>query len=104
MANKTMADLYKTDKATWEYISVPEENVLGEVHADIVINTERFRAGQTYLVPKLVAETVRERLKTYQRSCMRIMSPKKDTAAEQAVAVGSANATVPVVADASLIQ
>lgn len=84
-------DAWDTDKSNWQYLSIPKENALGESHATMELNLHRFDAGNTYFVPKEVADTVNERLAVYARSCVRILQPRRDYAAENAVAIGSAN-------------
>jgi hypothetical protein len=84
-------DPWKTDKSTWQYVAVPPENALGEVHANMGINKDVFEAGKTYLLPEKMADTLRERLSVYARSQVRILQPKRDSVAENAVAIGSAN-------------
>lgn len=83
---------WQTDKETWEYISIPEENALGYKHESIGLNEHKFDAGKTYLVPPEVATYVRERLKVYARSVVRTLQPNRDTVAENAVSVGTSNA------------
>lgn len=87
------SDPWQSDKDTWQYISVPAENALGEVHASIGLNQHYFHAGQTYLVPKEVAESVQERLHVYARSCVRILQPRRDFDALSKVPLGSASST-----------
>lgn len=98
---QTNTDPWKSDQTTWEFVSIPDEDALGYAHPPIGLNAHSFEAGKTYKVPPQVAAFVRERLKAYQRATVRVMSPKRDFAAEQAVAVGSANArnTTPVGSD-----
>lgn len=86
-------DVWKSDRSTWEYVAIPAENALGERHASIGLNKDNFEPGKTYMVPAKVAEFLRDRLHVYAKSCVRILQPKRDYAAENAVAVGSANAS-----------
>ena len=81
-AQKTV---WQTDQKDWVYISIPEENALGEKHDTMGLNTHYFEAGQTYLVPQEVADTLKERLKVYARACVRVLQPKRDYGAEKAV-------------------
>jgi hypothetical protein len=82
-------DPWETDKSTWEYVGVPAENALGEVHATMGNNRHNFQAGKTYLLPQAYAEDLKERLKVYARSCIRILQPKRDMDAVNRVPVGS---------------
>lgn len=87
-AAKTVWD---TDKKNWEYISIPEENALGEAHCSMGLNQHQFDPGQTYLVPPEVARTLKDRLKVYAKSCVRVLQPKRDYESENQVATGSTN-------------
>lgn len=86
-------DPWETDKTNWEYVSIPEENALGQKHDTIGLhglNTSHlFEAGQTYFVPAQVAAYVKDRLKVYNRSVVRILQPNRDVSAERAVSIGS---------------
>jgi len=82
---------WDSDQSTWEYVTIPEENALGERHDSMSINNHVFAPGQTYKVPPKIAETLRDRLKVYARACVRILQPKRDVDAERRVAIGSAS-------------
>ena len=96
-------DAWQTDQSTWEYITIPEDNAIGEKHAAIGNNRHTFEAGKTYLVPPAVAMDVRDRLKAYAKSVVRVMRPNVDVAAQHAVAVGSANSAGAQPVDATKI-
>jgi hypothetical protein len=92
-------DVWHTSKETWEYVSIPAENAIGEVHANLSISGPNqmhiFEAGNTYLVPPIYATTLKERLKAYQSAKIRVYSPTRDMVAVNAQAkmgVGSAQA------------
>lgn len=97
MAEKTLQDRieakqrmktdWDTDKSTWEYITIPEEDGLGRVHASVSNNHHVFEAGKTYLVPPVVAADVRERLKLFNRECVRVLQPRRDQRSENQVAM-----------------
>lgn len=76
---------WDTPKDNWEYISIPEEDAIGRKHATVSNNNRNFEAGKTYLVPPAVAVDVRERLKIFNRECVRILQPKRDYKSEQQV-------------------
>ena len=80
-----MPTAWTTDKKDWVYLTIPEENALGEKHDTMGLNTHYFEAGQTYLVPKEVYDTITERLKVYARACVRVLQPKRDYDAEAKV-------------------
>jgi hypothetical protein len=85
--NKKSSDktVWDTPKESWENISIPEENALGEPHASIWNNKHEFKAGQTYLVPPAVAGDVRDRLRAYAKSCVRVLQPRRDVKSEMEV-------------------
>lgn len=86
----TVDTVYKTDPSTWEFITIPAENALGNRHDDFGLNKIVFKAGETYKVPPQIASYLRERMGEYARACVRVLQPKRDYKAEQAVSVGSA--------------
>lgn len=92
---RAMKTDWDTDKKDWEYVAIPEENALGEAHVTVSLNGKHFfEPGQTYLVPPAVAVTVKERLKSYAKSCVRILQPNRDIQSERQVAVGTAHQSV----------
>ncbi len=93
---------WESDQSTWEYITIPEENALGEKHDAMSINSHEFFPGKTYKVPPKIAETLRDRLKVYARACVRVLQPKRDVDAERHVAMGSMRSAAAV--DASTLQ
>lgn len=100
-------DVWKSDRSTWEYIAIPDENALGYPHDSIGIfgpgQAHVFVAGKTYLVPPEIAATVRERLRVYTRATVRTIQPRRDFAAEGAVSVGTSGPKGSFV-DASQVQ
>src|SRR5690349_10198079 len=87
-AKATQKTDWDTDQSTWEFITIPEENALGERHDSMSLNSHVFEPGKTYRVPPKVAETMRDRLKVYARACVRVLQPKRDVDAERRVAIG----------------
>lgn len=85
-------DPWKSDKETWQYISIPQENPLGDRHDSLSLNRHVFEAGQTYLVPQVVAESLQERLRVYSRACIRVLQPKRDFDALSKVPLGNSSA------------
>lgn len=90
---RTVDELLATDKSTWEYVPIPQENALGYEHAAMGLNKLVFRPGVTYHVPKKIADFIRERVSAYARSVVRIMQPNRDQAAINAVPVGTSGGT-----------
>src|ERR1700686_2302752 len=90
-------DAWDTAKETWEYVTVPEEDALGKEFPRVTLSgphTEHaFEAGQTYHVPAEVAAYVKDRIKVFNRGCVRLIQSNLDTKAQLAVAEhGSARA------------
>jgi hypothetical protein len=83
-------DPWKTPKETWQYITVPDEDPAGSRFPNITINKTAYEAGQTYHLPVAVADFVKERIKTFNRSVTRLFNPKADLEALRVVPVGSA--------------
>lgn len=68
----TITDMYNTPKETWQYVTIPEEDPLGKPFPSIRLNKEAFEAGETYQVPPAIASYVNERVKVFNRSCVRL--------------------------------
>lgn len=83
-------DPWETSKETWQYVTLPDEDPTGLKFPTITLNKISFSAGQTYHVPPPVAEFVKERIKAFNRSVVRLFQPGVDRKALQEVAVGSA--------------
>jgi len=91
------ADPWKSDQDKWEFVSIPDEDVLGNPYPSIGLNSHVFEPGKTYKLPSQVADYVKDRLKAYNRSCTRLLSPKRDLDAERRVATGTAPAGITAV-------
>lgn len=100
----TVDELLASDRSTWEYVTIPKENALGETHATISNNKLQFKAGETYFIPKPIADDVRERLHVYARSCVRTLQPRRDFSAENDAMHGGSARSGGAPVDASLIQ
>lgn len=85
-------DPWKSNKETWQYVTIPDEDPLGKKFPGIGLNHEKYEAAQTYLVPPQVAEFIKERVKVFNRSCIRLLQPNADMKSIGEVSVGSANA------------
>src|SRR5436309_1844040 len=90
--NTQPIDAWKTAKETWEYVTLPEEDPLGKAFPSISLNKHIFNAGKTYLVPKVVALYVNDRIKVFNKSCVRLLQPNVDMKSLSEVSAGSANA------------
>lgn len=69
-------DPWETSQDTWQYVTIPEDNPLGHKFPTIRLNKYNFEPGQTYKVPVPVAATVNDRIKVYNRSCVRLLQPE----------------------------
>lgn len=101
---RTVEEFMATDPTSWEYVTVPKEDPLGHAHASMGLNKMQFHPGHTYHLPKIIADFLRERLTVYARSCVRVLQPKRDVSAENAVGFGSVNSANTQYVDASQIQ
>jgi hypothetical protein len=91
----TVDAVFKTPKETWQFVSIPDEDVTGKAHPSIWLNKVEFTAGQTYQVPPAVAEYVKGRLKAFNKSVTRLFSPRVDMEALNNVSVGTTAGTAP---------
>jgi len=96
--------VWDSPKDTWEYITIPAENAIGETHAPVTNNRHKFEAGNTYLVPPAVAEDVRDRLKVYAKASVRVLQPKRDYDAERKVSTYGSSGSIAVPVDPATIQ
>jgi hypothetical protein len=71
----TITDFYATPKESWQYVTIPEEDPLGKKFPTIYLNKEKFDAGQSYNVPAPIASYVNDRIKIFNRSCVRLLQP-----------------------------
>lgn len=85
LEKKAAKTVWDSDKKDWVNLSIPAENSLGEKHAPISVNGHEFEAGRSYLIPPQVAETVNDILRNYNRSCIRVLQPRRDVTAEMQV-------------------
>jgi hypothetical protein len=72
----TITELYATPKESWQYITIPEEDPLGKKFPSIYLNKEKFDPGQTYQVPPQIAAHVNDRIRVFNRSCVRLLQPE----------------------------
>jgi hypothetical protein len=85
-------DAWKTPKESWKTVTIPDEDPLGKAYVSIGLNSHTFEAGKTYTVPAQVADYILDRVKVYNRSCVRLLQPNADMKSIREVSVGSANA------------
>lgn len=97
-------DPWESPKETWQYVTIPDEDPLGFKYPTISLNKTLFHAGESYQVPPPVAAYVNERIKVYNRSCVRQLQSNVDRKSLQEVAVGSASPVAPNYVDASQIK
>lgn len=83
-------DPWDTSKETWQFVTIPDEDPLGKAFPNISLNKEVFVAGKTYQVPSVVASYVNDRIKTFNRSCVRLLQPNVDQRALDDQGKGSA--------------
>jgi hypothetical protein len=78
------------DKSNWEYVEIPEKDVLDFEYPSLAINRDRFYAGKKYFVPPIIAEELRRIMKVNDYQTRRILSPRVDKKALQDLADNSA--------------
>lgn len=77
------------DKASWVFVTVPVEDAIGNAHHDLWLNKDCYKAGQAHLVPPDVAVTLNERLRVNAKAAVRVLQPRRDMEAVNAVGIGS---------------
>lgn len=65
-------------KQSQEYIAIPTEDPLGFPFPTIRINLQEFAPGQTYLLEKELAFSVKDRIRAYTRGITRQMQANRD--------------------------
>lgn len=61
-----------------EYVTMPESDVLDRKFPIIRVNHRDFKPGETYELEAELASTVKERIKAWQKSQLRLVQPKSD--------------------------
>lgn len=87
-------DVWETPQETWEFVTLPDEDPLGKGFPTISLNKDTFEPGKKYLVPPQVASYINERIKVFNRSCVRLLQPNADMKSIGEVNVGSAHTNV----------
>lgn len=70
------------DKANWEWVEVPEEDIFGRPHTGVSVNMRSFGPGKHYVDPEMAGE-IKRLLKNRMRGDIRVLQPHQD---RQAVA------------------
>ena len=71
----TVATKPVVDKSSWEYVEIPEKDLLGQVHCDVTLNRDVFEAGQKYFVSPEVAGEVKRMLRAKEIEDIRLYRP-----------------------------
>src|SRR5574342_916928 len=71
-------DFHPKGTEDWEYVTVPETNILDEPHQGAAINAINFSRGRTYLIHPDAARELARILKRYEAQNIRILQPKSD--------------------------
>jgi len=82
-------DPWSTDKATWQFVTIPDRDLTDQKYPPIWLNKIEFQSGQTYSVPPPVAQYLNDRIRAYNRSVTRLFSPARDMDAVNAQSVGT---------------
>jgi len=99
-----VTDPWESPQETWLYVTIPDEDPLGQVFPNVSLNKHIFTANNTYHVPPAVAAYLNERIKVFNRSCVRLLQPTVDRKALQEVAVGTASPIAPTYIDATQVK
>lgn len=100
----TQTQAWESPKETWQYVNIPDEDPLGKKFATISMNSHKFEAGRTYQLPAPVAVYVLDRIKQYNKACVRVLQPNVDLKSLNEVAVGSQTPQAGTVVDGNTIQ
>ena len=65
------------DKANWEWITVPEHDLFGQVHDGVRLNFELYGPGKHFVDP-VIAEQLRTQIDGGLKAQRRIMQPQTD--------------------------
>lgn len=76
-------------KPEGRYVSVPEIDLFGMTHPGVRLNTEEYKAGQTYFLDTERANTIEDALAGYDASNRRVLQPRQDQKALSDVERGS---------------
>jgi hypothetical protein len=85
---KTAADVATTPVAeapAFEYVTIPERDMFDYPHPGVAINRDHFGPG-THKLPLDIAREVKERLAKFEAQNIRILQPRKDLRALEAIA------------------
>jgi hypothetical protein len=74
---QTMTEAMRSDKADWEFVTIPKEDAIGNPHCGVGLNQEHWGPG-THQVPPVIAEFINARLAILDRQTRRILLPRQD--------------------------
>lgn len=75
MAETKVTSVSKVSDEAWQYVTIPTEDPLGKDFPTIRLNKDAFERGQTYKVSPQIAAYVNDRIKVFNRSCVRLLQP-----------------------------
>jgi hypothetical protein len=91
----TVDAVLKTPKETWQFVTIPDEDTTGKKHPSIWLNKIEFKAGSTYQLPVPLSDYVKDRLKAFNRSVIRLFNGRADMESLNQVSIGSTSGVTP---------
>lgn len=70
-------------KDTATLVTIPALDIFDQKFPTIRISRHEFHAGETYSLEEPLASTVKERIRAWERSNIRLLQPKKDVDSER---------------------
>jgi len=94
MADNSKAVVAK-DTSKYEYVEVPETDLLGEEHTGVSINFRQFGPGKHFVDPETAGE-MRKLLDARLRGDMRVLQPNRDKKMDEIMSRNGKRAPVDV--------
>src|SRR5271154_1678033 len=88
-------DPWDTPEETWQFVTIPDEDFLGKRFPSISLNKFTLQAGQTSKVPAQIAAYFNDRIKVFNKSCVRLLQPNADLKSINEVATGTSAPSAP---------
>jgi hypothetical protein len=82
VADAATPQLDLNDRANWEWVTIPQKDLLDSTHPGVRINRESYGPGK-HLVHPLIAAEIRDRLSVFDAQTIKILQPRKDLKALQ---------------------
>jgi hypothetical protein len=80
-------------KSEYIFVTIPETDMYDAPYPTIQLNRTKFEPGRTYKVPTEIGNEVVDRMKKFEKECVRLLRPKADIKSLNQVNKGSAWST-----------